>query len=87
MYKAARKEEQRSAGRWFLAAALLLGVPLVLSGPFLLFGSWIYDLAGPDIAMIVYYAGILSSAGAMLAGAVCLIAAAVIHISAETRPH
>jgi hypothetical protein len=86
MDKAARKEEERSAGRWLLAAALLLGVPLALGVPFLLLGSWIYELTGPDIGVTIYGVGLLGGALAMLAGTCCLIAGAIIYISAESRP-
>ena len=86
MDKAARKEEKRSAVRWILAAALLLGVPIILSAPFFLLGSRIYGLVGPDTAMTIYYVGVLGGMLAMLAGTVCLVTAAIIYISAESRP-
>lgn len=79
-------EEERSARRWFLAAGVAFASLFILAGPYYLASGWIYEMFGADVGLAYFIGGYIAGGLVGLAGTVCLIAAAILHISSESRP-
>ncbi len=81
--------EQKSSGRWLLAGCLLLlSIPL-LGGPLLLLSTDIHvlveGLLGPDSGSIMIIGAMLLALAVFGAAVWCLIVAAVLYVSSESR--